>query len=112
LTSRRLVRATGILFAVTILVSEILKSDSPSPTGPAQEIATFFEDHRSTILAGAYVQMLALFLLAFLFAASADELLPQAARLGAARPHRARARARRLYGLHLPDWGACVRSGC
>lgn len=73
-------RATGILFAVTILVSEILKSDSPSPTGPAQEIATFFEDHRSTILAGAYVQMLALFLLAFLFAASADELLPQAAR--------------------------------
>jgi hypothetical protein len=82
LTTRRLVRAAGILFAVTILVSEILKGDSPSPTGPAQEIATFFEDHRSTILAGAYVQMLALFLLAFLFAASANELLPQEALSG------------------------------
>ncbi len=75
--SRRLVRATGIVFVVTVLVSELLKGDSPSPTGPEQEIATFFGDHRSTILAGAYVQMLALFLFALLFAALANELMSQ-----------------------------------
>ena len=73
--SRRLVRATGVMFAVAILVSEILKGDSPSPTGPEQEIATYFGIHRSTILAGAYVQMLALFLFALLFAAVANELM-------------------------------------
>jgi hypothetical protein len=75
--SRLSIRVTGVLFAVTTLVSELLKGDSPSPTGPEGEIAAFLTDHRSTILAGAYVQMLALFLLALLFAALASELLPQ-----------------------------------
>jgi len=75
--SRRLVRVTGIAFVVTILLSEVLKGDSPSPTGPEQEVATFFGDHRSAILAGAYVQMLALFLFALLFAAVANELMSQ-----------------------------------
>lgn len=46
--SRRFVRATGIVFVVAILVSELLKGDSPSPTGPEQEIATFFGDHRAS----------------------------------------------------------------
>lgn len=75
--TRRWIRATGVLFGVTILVSELLKGDSPSPTGPGSEIAAFFTDHRSTILAGAYVQMLALFLLALVFAALAPQLLRQ-----------------------------------
>lgn len=74
--SRRLTRVTGLAFAVVILVSEVLKGDSPSPTGPADEIVSFFADHRSTILAGAYVQMLALFLLALLFATLSDDVLP------------------------------------
>jgi hypothetical protein len=72
-----MVRVTGIVFVVAILVSELLKGDSPSPTGPEQEIATFFGDHRSAILAGAYVQMLALFVFALLFAAMAHELMSQ-----------------------------------
>ena len=72
---RRLVRAIGIGFVLAILVSEVMKGDSPSPTGPAGEIASFFDDHRSGILAGAYVQMLALFLLAVLFAALADDVM-------------------------------------
>jgi hypothetical protein len=67
---------TGLAFAVVILVSEVLKGDSPSPTGPADEIVSFFADHRSTILAGAYVQMLALFLLALLFATLSDDVMP------------------------------------
>ena len=75
--SRRLVRMTGVVFVVAILVSELLKGDSPSPTGQEQEIATFFGDHRSAILAGAYVQMLALFLFALLFAALMNELMSQ-----------------------------------
>jgi hypothetical protein len=74
--SRRLTRLTGIAFAVTILVSEVLKGDSPSPTGPPSEIVSFFADHRSTILAGAYVQMLALFLLALLFATVSEHVMP------------------------------------
>jgi len=73
--TRRLTRLTGLAFAVTILVSEVLKGDSPSPTGPVSEIVSFFADHRSTILAGAYVQMLALFLLA-LFFATLSEVMP------------------------------------
>jgi hypothetical protein len=75
--SRVALRATGILFVVLILVSELLKGDSPSPTGPATEIASFFEERRSSILAGAYVQLLALFLLALLFAALAPRLMSQ-----------------------------------
>jgi hypothetical protein len=74
--SRRLTRLTGVAFAVTILISEVLKGDSPSPTGPSSEIVSFFADHRSTILAGAYVQMLALFLLALLFATVSEDLMP------------------------------------
>jgi hypothetical protein len=42
----------------------VLKGDSPSPTGPASEIVSFFSDGRSGILAGAYVQMVALGVLA------------------------------------------------
>ncbi|HET8872083.1 MAG TPA: hypothetical protein VFM83_00210 [Gaiellaceae bacterium] len=75
--NRLSIRTTGVLFGVTTLVSEVLKGDSPAPTGPEGEIAAFFADHRSTILAGAYVQMLALFFLALLFAALAPRLLPQ-----------------------------------
>jgi hypothetical protein len=32
--NRRLTRLTGVAFVVTILVSEVLGGDSPSPTGP------------------------------------------------------------------------------
>jgi hypothetical protein len=74
--TRRFTRLTGLAFAVTILVSEVLKGDSPSPTGPASEIVSFFAAHRSTILAGAYVQMLGLFLLALLFATVAADVMP------------------------------------
>ena len=74
--NRRLTRLTGVAFVVTILVSEVLKGDSPSPTGPVSEIVSFFADHRSTILAGAYVQMLALFLLALLFATLSEDVMP------------------------------------
>lgn len=83
--SRRLTRLTGIAFALVVLVSEALKGNSPSPTGPTSEILTFFADHRSTILAGAYVQMLALFLLALLLATVSEDLMPPrtvAGRLG------------------------------
>lgn len=59
------VRLAGIGFAVLVLVSEVLKGDSPSPNAPAGEIAEFLVDGRTAILAGAYVQMLALFLAAF-----------------------------------------------
>ena len=62
--SARATRLLGAAFAVTILISEVLKGDSPSPTGPATEIVSIFTDRRTPILAGAYVQMLALFLLA------------------------------------------------
>ena len=80
--NRRLTRLTGVAFAVTILVSEVLKGDSPSPTGPVSEIVSFFADHRSTILAGAYVQMLALFLLALLFATVAEDVMPESSIAG------------------------------
>ena len=59
------VRLAGIGFAVLVLVSEVLKGDSQSPNAPAREIVDFLVDGRTTILAGAYVQMLALFLAAF-----------------------------------------------
>jgi hypothetical protein len=74
--SRALPRLTGLAFAVAILISEVLKGESPSPTGRASEIVSFFADHRSTILAGAYVQMLALFLLALLFATVSEDVMP------------------------------------
>ena len=80
--TRRLTRLTGVAFGVTILVSEVLKGDSPSPTGPASEIVSFFADDRSTILAGAYVQMLALFLLALLFATVAEDVMPESSIAG------------------------------
>lgn len=60
-----LVRLAGIGFAVLVLASEVLKGDSPSPNAPAPEIVEFLVDGRTGILAGAYVQMLALFLAAF-----------------------------------------------
>jgi hypothetical protein len=60
-----LVRLAGIGFAVLVLASEVLKGDSPSPNAPAPEIVAFLVDGRTGILAGAYVQMLALFLAAF-----------------------------------------------
>ena len=59
------VRLAGVGFTVLVLVSELLKGDSPSPNGPAREIVEFLVDGRTAILAGAYVQMLALFLAAF-----------------------------------------------
>jgi hypothetical protein len=59
------VRLAGIGFAVLVLVSEVLKGDSPSPNAPPREIVDFLVDERTAILAGAYVQMLALFLAAF-----------------------------------------------
>jgi hypothetical protein len=72
----------GVVFVLLIVVSELLKGNSPSPTGPAERIVSFFTDHRSTILAGAYVQMLALFLLAFVFATLSDRLMPAEAVAG------------------------------
>ncbi len=59
------VRLAGIGFAVLVLPSEVLKGDSPSPNASAPEIVAFLVDGRTGILAGAYVQMLALFLAAF-----------------------------------------------
>lgn len=66
--------AAGIAFVLLILVSEVMKGDSPSPTGPADEIVSYLEEHRSGILAGAYVQMLALFLLAVVALALLERL--------------------------------------
>ena len=80
--NRQLTRVIGVAFFVTILVSEVLKGNSPSPTGPVSEIVSFFADHRSTILAGAYVQMLALFLLALLFATVAEDVMPESSIAG------------------------------
>lgn len=60
----RSTRIAGVGFVVLVLVSEVMKGDSPSPSGPAGTIASYLEEHRTGIRAGAYVQMLALFLLA------------------------------------------------
>ena len=60
-----LVRLAGIGFAVLVLASEVLKGDSPSPNAQAPKIVEFLVEGRTRILAGAYVQMLALFLAAF-----------------------------------------------
>jgi hypothetical protein len=62
--AHRVGSAAGIGFLLLILVSEVLKSSSPSPTGSAGSIVAYLHDHRGGILAGAYVQMLSLFLLA------------------------------------------------
>lgn len=67
-------RAAGVGFVVVTLVSEILKGDSPSPTGPAATIVAYLADNRSGILAGAYVQMLGLFLLALVALAAVERL--------------------------------------
>jgi hypothetical protein len=71
MTRGRMVAAAGVGFVLFTLVSELLKGDSPSPTGSSATIVSYLADHRTGILAGAYVQMLGLFLLAFvaLFAA-------------------------------------------
>lgn len=66
--------AAGVGFVVLTLVSELLKGDSPSPTGPAATIVSYLADHRSGILAGAYVQMLGLFLLALVALGAARRL--------------------------------------
>jgi hypothetical protein len=79
------VRLAGIGFAVLVLVSEVLKDDSPSPNAPAGEIAEFLVDGRTAILAGAYVQMLALFLAAFAIVSVTgwpDSVADRLARLG------------------------------
>ena len=82
LLSRRLTRATGLLFVFVVLASEVLKGDSPSPSGPTSDIVSYFTEHRTGILAGAYVQMLGLFLLALLLVAVADALMPMQALAG------------------------------
>ena len=79
------VRLAGIGFAVLVLVSEVLKGDSPSPNAPAREIVDFLVDGRTGILAGAYVQMLALFLAAFAIVSVTgrpDSVANRLARLG------------------------------
>ena len=80
-----LVRLAGVGFAVLVLVSELLKGDSPSPNAPAREIVEFLVDGRTAILAGAYVQMLALFLAAFAIVSVTgwpDSVADRLARLG------------------------------
>jgi hypothetical protein len=57
-------RIAGVGVVVVILVSELLKGDSPSPTGPSATVASYLDDQRNGILSGAFVQMLGLFLLA------------------------------------------------
>ena len=82
---RHRVRLAGIGFAVLVLVSEVLKGESPSPNAPAREIVDFLVDGRTTILAGAYVQMLALFLAAFAIVSVTgwpDSVADRFARLG------------------------------
>ena len=82
---RHRVRLAGIGFAVLVLVSEVLKGESPSPNAPAREIVDFLVDGRTTILAGAYVQMLALFLAAFAIVSVTgwpDSVAERLARLG------------------------------
>jgi hypothetical protein len=81
--SDRLVRAAGVGFVVVTLVSELLKGDSASPSGAASVIVSYLDEHRNGILAGAYVQMLGLFLLAVV-ALAAVERLALAGRRGAA----------------------------
>jgi hypothetical protein len=66
--------AAGVGFVVVTLVSEILKGDSPSPTGPAATIVSYLADHRTGILAGAYVQMLGLLLLALVALGAVERL--------------------------------------
>jgi hypothetical protein len=72
--SDRLLRAAGVGFVVVTLVSELLKGDSASPSGPAAAIVSYLDEHRSGILAGAYVQMLGLFLLAVVALAAVERL--------------------------------------
>lgn len=71
-----MIRGAGLLFVFGVLASEVLKGDSPSPSGPDADIVSYLTDHRTGILAGAYVQMLALFVLAVLLVALADALMP------------------------------------
>jgi hypothetical protein len=54
----------GVAFVAVTLTSELLKGDSASPSASAAEISAYLEEHRSGILAGAYIQMLGLFLFA------------------------------------------------
>jgi hypothetical protein len=70
----RLAAWAGIGFVVVTLVSEVAKGDSPSPTGPADEIVDYLRDHRTGILAGAYLQMLGLFLFAVVVASAVERL--------------------------------------
>lgn len=79
------VRLAGIGFAVLVLVSEVLKGDSASPNAPAPEIVAFLVGGRTGILAGAYLQMLALFLAAFAIVSVTgwpDSVADRLARLG------------------------------
>ena len=66
--------AAGVGFVVVTLVSELLKGDSPSPTGSAATIVSYLADHRSGILAGAYVQILGLLLLALVTLGAVERL--------------------------------------
>jgi hypothetical protein len=76
------VRVAGIGFVVGILVAELLKGDSPSPTAPAAEIVDFLVAGRSAILAGAYVHMLVLFVGAYAIVAAVGWGEGVAGRLG------------------------------
>jgi len=69
-------RVAGIGFVLTVLAAEVLKGDSPSPTGPTEEVVAFFE-RRTAILAGAVAHMGALCLLALLLAAVMPTLMPE-----------------------------------
>jgi hypothetical protein len=62
--SPRLLGAAGVAFVVVTFVGELLKGDSPSPRDSEAEIASWLANHRDGILAGAYIQMIGLFLLA------------------------------------------------
>jgi hypothetical protein len=64
MSDRRVSRFAGVALILVILTSELLKGDSPSPTGPSATVASYLDEHRTGILGGAFVQMLGLFLFA------------------------------------------------
>jgi hypothetical protein len=70
----------GVAFVVVVLAGELLKGDSPSPSGSPTTISAYLEEHRSGILAGAYVQMLGLFLFALVMLVALERLLGEGRR--------------------------------
>jgi hypothetical protein len=77
---RQLASWGGVAFLLVILASEFLKGDSPSPSGPPTAVFAYLEEHRSGILAGAYVQMLGLFLFAVVMLLALERLLDEGRR--------------------------------